>query len=98
MLVMLRKVGMDVKTQAFDIDIIMTGQPKSKRDRILKIIDLITEMIKENNNEPIRKEDVIQRATTLGFERSFVEKVIERLQDSGELIEPKPGYILKTIM
>jgi len=98
MLFMLRKVGMDVKTQAFDIDIIMTGQPKSKRDRILKIIDLITEMIKENNNEPIRKEDVIQRATTLGFERSFVEKVIERLQDSGELIEPKPGYILKTIM
>ena len=98
MLYMLRKVGMDVKTKAIDIDIIMTGQPKSKRDKILKIIDIITDMIKENNNEPVKKEDVIQRAIALGFERHFVEKVIEKLQDSGELLEPKPGYILKTIL
>ncbi|RLI58725.1 MAG: Minichromosome maintenance protein MCM, partial [Candidatus Asgardarchaeum californiense] len=94
----LQKVGIDVETQRIDIDVVMTGQAKSQRDKILLIMDLIKRMIEENNNQPVRKEDVIQEAVNKGLNEDFVRRVIDRLHETGELIEPKPGYILKTIM
>lgn len=65
---------------------------------MLRILDLIAEMVKENNGEAVRREDVIERAVSMGFSESFVRKVLERLHDAGEIIEPRPGYILKTIL
>lgn len=94
----LRSVGLDVETKRIDIDIVMTGQSKSQREKIMIIMDLIKKLIEENEGNPIRKEDVISIAVERGFDEGFVRKVIERLHESGELIEPRPGYILRTVM
>ncbi len=93
----LRSVGVDVETRRIDIDIVMTGQPKSQRDKILMIIDLIKTMVEENMGEPVRIDDVINRAVERGLDEAFVRKVIEKLYESGELMEPRPGYIIKTV-
>ena len=94
----LRSVGVDVETRRIDIDIVMTGKPKSQRDKIMMIMDLIKNMIEENEGNPVKKDDIIQRAVERGLDEGFVRRVIEKMHENGELIEPKPGYILKTIL
>ncbi len=93
----LHEVGIDVETRRLDIDVVMTGQSKSQREKIMIIMDLIRRMIEDNEGEPIRREDVIKRAVEIGFEESFVRRVLDKLQESGELMEPRPGYILRTV-
>jgi len=94
MMLFLKSVGYDVEAKAFDIDIVMTGQPKSQRDKVLMVIKLLREMIDEAGGEAVKREDFMKRAVEKGLDEQFVRKVLERLYNSGEVIEPKPGYIL----
>ena len=91
----LRSVGVDVETKKIDIDVIMTGHSKSQREKVIIILDLIKQMVEERNGEPVKKTDVIQVAAERGIDEEFTRKVIERLLDNGELMEPRPGYIKK---
>lgn len=90
----LKSVGYDIETKSIDIDIVMTGQPKSQRDKILIVVDLLRKMIEENGGEAIKRDEFIGKAVEKGLDEQFVRKVLDRLYDSGEIIEPKPGYIL----
>jgi len=90
----LKSVGYDVETKSIDIDIVMTGQSKSQRDKVLMVIELLKKMIEESGGEAVKREDFIAKAAEKGLDESFVRKVLDRLYDSGEIIEPKPGYIL----
>jgi len=90
----LKSVGYDIETKSIDIDIVMTGQPKSQRDKVLMVIELLKKMIEESGGEAVKREEFIAKAAERGLEESFVRKVLDRLYDSGEIIEPKPGYIL----
>ncbi len=90
----LKSVGYDIETKSIDIDIVMTGQPKSQRDKVLMVIELLKKMIEENGGEAVKREEFVAKAAERGLEENFVRKVLDRLYDSGEIIEPKPGYIL----
>lgn len=94
MMVFLKNVGYDMESKTFDIDIVMTGQPKSQRDKVLQVIKLLREMVEGSGGEAVKREDFISTAVEKGLEEQFVRKVLERLYNSGEIIEPKPGYIL----
>lgn len=94
MLAFLKSVGYDIETRQFDIDIVMTGQPKSQRDRIVAVLSLLEKMMKEAGGEAVKKDDFIRSAVEKGIEEQFVRKVLDKLYDSGEIIEPKPGYIM----
>ena len=94
MMLFLKSVGYDVEARTFDIDIVMTGQPKSQRDKVLQVLKLLREMVEEAGGEAIKRDDFIKKAAEKGLEEQFVRKVLERLYNSGEIIEPKPGYIL----
>ena len=94
----LRSVGVDVETGRIDIDVVMTGKPKSQRDKIVLVMDLIKRMVEENNGEPVSKEEVVARAVEKGLDEDTVRKLLEKLHESGELIEPRPGYITRTVM
>lgn len=90
----LKSVGYDVETGRIDIDIVMTGQPKSQRDKILIVMDLLRTMMKEAGGEAVKRDEVVERALERGLDEQFVEKVLEKLYESGEIIEPRPGYIM----
>src|SRR5438445_381726 len=47
MTVSLSDVGVDVKTGAMDIDVIMTGKPRSLRDSFQRVIETVAEMERE---------------------------------------------------
>ncbi|RLE66605.1 MAG: hypothetical protein DRJ47_01960 [Thermoprotei archaeon] len=96
MLYFLQSVGIDVETQAIDIDIVMTGKPLSQREKFIRLMNLIKQLTEENRGKPIKVETLMNRAEKEGLDRDFVEKAIKHLKNEGELYEPLPGYIKKT--
>ena len=89
----LQSVGIDMETKRIDIDVIMTGQSKSQREKILTILDIVDTMVKEAGGKAVPKETVIQKAVEMGIDEHFARRVIDRLIDNGELMQPSPGHI-----
>jgi replicative DNA helicase Mcm len=95
MKISLEQVGIDISSHKFDIDIIMTGKPKSLRDKLSIILGLITTMEKETGM--VDKERLIERLQTeydiLGGE---ADRMIKQMLKEGSLFEPKNGFLKKT--
>jgi replicative DNA helicase Mcm len=95
MKISLEQVGIDISSQKFDIDIIMTGKPKSLRDKLSIILGLITTMEKETGM--VDKERLMERLQTeydiLGGE---ADRMIKQMLKEGSLFEPKNGFLKKT--
>ncbi len=94
MKISLEQVGIDISSQKFDIDIIMTGKPKSLRDKLSIILGLITTMEKETGM--VDKERLMERLQTeydvIGGE---AERMINQMIKEGTLFEPKNGFLKK---
>lgn len=91
----LEEVGIDVSSKKIDIDIIMTGKPKSLRDKLQIVLSLITEMERETG--------YVDRAALLDrleaeykLQRVEAERLISQLQREGTIYEPREGYLKKT--
>jgi DNA replicative helicase MCM subunit Mcm2 (Cdc46/Mcm family) len=89
--VMLENVGIDVETGQIDIDVIMTGKPKSIRDKELIIKDIIRELSSEEGCAKIK--DIVREAVKKGIDEDFVEKYITSLRRVGELYEVRTGCV-----
>lgn len=91
----LRNVGVDTATKAIDIDVVMTGKPKSQREKIVFILDLVKDLVRENDGKPVAKDVVVKKAVEHGIEEHFARRVLEELIKNGELFEAEPGYVMK---
>ncbi len=91
----LRQVGVDRETGKMDIDMIMTGAPKSQRDRLTTLLDVIATLEKEHKG-PVQVQDIIDRAKEYQLEEGFVKEALQRLLNDGTIFEPEPGYIKRT--
>ncbi|MFH0749059.1 MAG: minichromosome maintenance protein MCM [Candidatus Bathyarchaeota archaeon] len=90
----MQQVGIDVTTGKMDIDIIMTGKPKSLRDKLQLIISEIVEV--EKTGEMIRDEELYERVErNYSINRIEAEKLLSRLVRDGMVYTPKPGYLRK---
>jgi replicative DNA helicase Mcm len=95
MKISLEQVGIDMSSQKFDIDIIMTGKPKSLRDRLSIILGLITTMEKETGM--VDKERLIERLQTeYDIMSGEAERLIGQLLKEGTLFAPRDGFLKKT--
>ena len=90
----LQDVGIDTATSKYDIDMIMTGKPKSLRDKLQVMLGIILEMQKDAGM--VERAAVIAEAERRGFTRTDAERVIEQLFRENSLYEPREGYIKKT--
>jgi len=91
----LEEVGIDVSSHKIDIDIIMTGKPKSMRDKLSVILGLISSMEKETGMvEKTRLMERLQTEYDVGG--SEAERLIGQLVKEGTLFSPKNGYLKKT--
>ena len=91
----LEEVGIDVSSRKFDIDIIMTGKPKSVRDKLSVILGLISSMEKETGM--VEKTRLLERLQTeYDIGSSEAERLIGQMLKEGTLFSPKNGYIKKT--
>ncbi|MCS7096267.1 MAG: minichromosome maintenance protein MCM [Nitrososphaerota archaeon] len=91
----LEEVGIDLSSYKFDIDLIMTGKPKSLRDKLQVVIALITEMERETGL--VEKMALLNRLETeYKLSRNEAERLLAQLQREGTIYEPRDGYLKKT--
>lgn len=90
----LLQIGIDPETGKLDIDRITVGISTSQRSKIHMVKDAISELEKKLG-KVVPIEDVVKSAIEMGMEGSEVEDIIENLRRSGDVFEPKRGFIQK---
>jgi len=91
----LQHVGIDTTTGRMDIDVIMTGKPKSLRDRMQSILSTVAALERETGSVQESKlyEELSKRAELSEAEaRTLVGQLIR----DGILYSPKPGHLKRT--
>jgi len=74
---MLKEVGVDYRTGKVDIDTIMTGQPKSQRDRMVRFMEVLKEL-EERYPEGIPESEIFREAAEKGLtDPNFVRGLLE---------------------
>ncbi|MAG16079.1 AAA family ATPase [Candidatus Woesearchaeota archaeon] len=88
----LLQVGLDRETGKIDIDRIATGIGASQRERIYLIREIMQEL-EEQVGKTIPLEDIQKLAQEKGMSASDVEENIEKLKRSGDVFEPRFGFL-----
>lgn len=91
----LEEVGIDVSSSKIDIDLIMTGKPKSLRDKLQTVLSTIIEMERETGMvEKVALLDELEAK----YKVSPVEadRLIGQLLREGTIYAPREGYLKKT--
>jgi MoxR-like ATPase len=91
----LEEVGIDMSSYKMDIDLIMTGRPKSVRDKLQVVLSAVVDMEKQSGS--VDKDALV---TVLEdkhkLSRSEIERMIGQLLREGTLYEPGEGKLKKT--
>jgi replicative DNA helicase Mcm len=91
----LGEVGIDLSSYKMDIDLIMTGKPKSMRDRLQIILSTLMEMEKETGI--VEKMAFLSELETKhSIPRGEAERLIGQLLREGTVYEPRENYLKKT--
>jgi len=91
----LEEVGMDVASHKLDIDTVMTGKPKSLRDKLHTVLNTIIQMERETGM--VEREILLDELeTTQQISRVEAERLINRLLKEGTIYSPREGYIKRT--
>ncbi|MCY0860263.1 MAG: minichromosome maintenance protein MCM [Sulfolobaceae archaeon] len=88
MRIFLENVGIDVESGKIDIDTIMTGKPKSAREKMMKVLEIIDTL--STSTECAKLKDIIKEAQGEGIDKSSVDKLINDMRKSGLIYETKP--------
>jgi replicative DNA helicase Mcm len=86
MRIFLEKVGIDVESGKVDIDTIMTGRPKSTREKIAKLLEIIETL---GSNECAKIKDITKEAEREGIDRVTLDKLVLDMRKSGLIYEVK---------
>jgi replicative DNA helicase Mcm len=92
----LRDAGYDIEKGRVDIDLIMTGIPRSQRDKHIRLMQIIEEL-EEKYGGAAPLEQVIQMAEAEKIERRFVDFTIAEEKKRGHLYEPKQGMVSRAV-
>ncbi|MGA3111038.1 MAG: minichromosome maintenance protein MCM [Candidatus Bathyarchaeia archaeon] len=91
----LEEVGIDLSSYKMDIDLIMTGRPKSIRDRLSIVLSTLMNM--EKVTGIVEKDALVTELETKSkIPRNEVERMISQLLREGTIYEPREGCLKKT--
>ncbi len=90
----LTQIGLDPETGEFDIDRISSSVTASERSNIVLVRELIND-IESKVGKTIPIEDVLIESSSKGIDEDIVLEVIEKLKRSGDVYEPRKGFISK---
>ncbi len=89
----LMKLGLDPETGYLDIDRIETGISSSQRNKIKLLLALIENLQNESPEGMVSVSDLLAAAESSGI--SDAAEILDKLKRSGEIFEPRAGYIKK---
>lgn len=78
----LKKVGIDVATRKLDIDVILTGQPASQREKMARFYEIIKKLEKMYP-EGIPRSEIFEEAKNSGLDLEFTQEFLEEEQRRG---------------
>jgi replicative DNA helicase Mcm len=87
----LSDIFMDKETGRIDSDIISTGQPKSKVDRMRSVLGIINAL--EQKLDMVDIDEIVEQAQSIGMDESTARRLIDELKRNGDLYEPKVGFV-----
>ncbi len=91
----LEEVGIDVASYKMDIDLIMTGKPKSMRDRLHIVLSVLMAM--EKDTGVVEKEALVSELESKhNIPRGEIERMLGQLLREGTIYEPREGCLKKT--
>jgi replicative DNA helicase Mcm len=91
----LEEVGIDMSSYKMDIDLIMTGRPKSMRDKLQVVLSAVVDMERETGT--VEKDALVAMLEDKHkMSRSDIERMIGQLLREGTLYEPGEGRLKKT--
>ncbi len=91
----LEEVGIDMSSYKMDIDLIMTGKPKSMRDRLQIVLSTLMEMERETGivEKPALLNEIEMKHN---IPRGEAERLLSQLLREGTVYEPRENYLKKT--
>ncbi len=91
----LQDVGIDTTTGKMDIDVIMTGKPKSLRDKMTLVLQTIADMERETGTV---EDNVLYDSLSKRVEihEGEAKPLVAQLIREGLLYQPKPGHLKRT--
>ena len=91
----LEEVGIDVSSSKIDIDLIMTGKPKSLRDKLQIVISTMMQMERETGL--VEKTALLNELETKhNISEGEAERLMGQLLREGTIYSPREGYLKKT--
>ncbi len=89
----LEQVGMDPETGKIDIDRISTGITTSERTKILSVREIIHDLEEKLHTKAVPLEEILKAAQERGLNEDKVIESLDKLKRSGDLFEPRKGFI-----
>ncbi len=85
----LKQVAYDPETGQYDIDKALGELPKSKVNKMDKVVEIIKEISKKSDNGMAHYDDIVEMASKYGMSEDEVEDILNRLKRSAEIYSPK---------
>jgi len=91
----LQDVGIDTTTGKLDIDVIMTGKPKSLRDKMQDVLGTFSDLEKQLG---IVEDSTLYKALARkpDISEDDARRLVDQLVKEGILYSPKPGHLKRT--
>ena len=89
----LSQIGVDKETGKIDIDRITTGITAATRSKIVQVREIIANLESRIGQKTIPIDDILRDASEKGIDETETEEAIEKLKRSGDLFEPRRGFI-----
>ncbi len=80
-------IGFDPESGQYDVDMIETGTPKTQRDRIRTLKDVL-QALEDDFDDGIPLDHIIEEAESHGMDPDRVEHELEKMKQTGEIYEP----------
>lgn len=90
----LSSVGIDPKTGEIDIDRVVSNVSTSKRKEIVNVREIINKLT-EKVGKMVPIDDIVREADSHAIDEGQVDDAIAKLKRSGDISEPKRGFIQK---
>ena len=86
----LERAGVDVESGQIDIDVILTGKPRSKQQKFSRILEIIERLESESDEGCARLKQILEAALSEGIESRIVEEAIRAFYREGVIMEKEP--------
>ncbi|MCD6414468.1 MAG: minichromosome maintenance protein MCM, partial [Candidatus Diapherotrites archaeon] len=85
----MREIMMDRETGRYDIDIIASGKPKSRMDRVRSLYHLVRKLCEEN--DVVTHDMVIEEAKQANMQVDDIDSLLSELKKNGDIYSPRHG-------